>query len=232
MTARIIKANSPRPTSSSEAFNLVDLEQAGADIVSAARREAEEIVRHARAEAVLIREQTFADGERAGHAEGIRNANEKVTRRAEEIANEKIAAQLSTALPALLNAASSLQAERDKWLIRWENTAVQLSVAIAEKLIHRQLVSRPDIASEMITDALQLAAGQPQLIVHLHPDDLAAWGDKASQIVQSFTSCGDATLVPDLTTTRGGCRIETRHGEVDARLETMLRRIAEELVDS
>lgn len=232
MTARIIKAASTPSNSNSEIFNLVDLEQAGADLVSTARREADHLIQKARADAARIREQTFAEAERVGYAEGVRAADEKITRKANEIANEKIAEQLSTALPALLKAATSLQAERDRWLIRWEKAAIQLSVAIAEKLIHRQLYSRPEVASDMIEEALQLAAGQPQLVVHLHPEDLAAWGDKASQIVQSFTSCADATLVPDPTTTRGGCRIETRHGEVDARVETMLQRIAEELIDS
>ena len=51
------------------------------------------------------------------------------------------------------------------------------------------------------------------------------------QIVESLTSCADAKLVPDAQALRGGCRIETRHGEIDARVETMLHRIAEELVD-
>ena len=128
-------------------------------------------------------------------------------------------------------AAESLQAERDRWLIRWEQTAVRLGVVIAEKLIQRQLVARPEIATDMISDALRLAVGQPQLTVYLHPQDLAAWGDRASQIVQSLAACADTTLVPDSETQRGGCRIETRHGEIDARVETMLQRIGEDLVE-
>lgn len=232
MTARIIKSTSPAFAPSSAAFNFVDLEKAGANLVSAAKIEADQILQEAHAEANRIREQALITAERSGFDEGMRQANERIAQRAEQIANELIEARLSTALPSLLDAAASLKAERDKWLVRWENAAIQLSVAIAEKLIRRQLTSRPEIATDMITNSLQAAAGQPQLIVHLHPDDLAAWGEKAAQIVQSFTSCGDATLVPDPTTTRGGCRIETRHGAIDARLETMLHRIADELIDA
>lgn len=128
-------------------------------------------------------------------------------------------------------AAESLQAERDRWLVRWEQTAVRLGVAIAERLLQRQLVSHPEFAAAMISDALRLAAGQPKLTVYLHPDDLSAWGDRASQIVESLTSCADTIFVADPGAMRGGCRIETRHGEIDARIETMLQRIAEELLE-
>ena len=83
----------------------------------------------------------------------------------------------------------------------------------------------------MIAEALELAAGQEKLKVFLHPADLAAWGDRGAQIVESLTACADAILVPDDHCIRGSCRIETRHGEIDARVETMLHRIADELLD-
>ena len=139
--------------------------------------------------------------------------------------------QLETALPALRAAAEALQAERDRWLIRWEQTAVRVGVAIAEKLLKSQIATRPELASGMIADALRLAAGQPRVSVHLHPDDLAAWGDRAPRIVESLTACADSTLIPDPLVARGGCRIQTLHGEIDARVETMLERLAEELIE-
>ena len=231
MSVRIIKANLKSDSSAGEAFNFVDLQRQGEDIVSTARQEAEEILANARRDAVLIREQSLAEARQFGLEEGLLEAANAITRQAAKIAEERVTAQLATALPALRAAAASLQSERDCWLIRWEHAAVRLGVAIAEKLIQRQLVARPEFATEMITDALRLAAGQEKLTVYLHPDDLAAWGDRATLIVQSLTACADTTLVADGESIRGGCRIETRHGEIDARIETMLHRIAEELVD-
>lgn len=231
MTVRIIKAHSSPVTGPGESFNFVDVQRQGNDILSAARRDASEILNQARQDAAQVREQTLIDAHQAGHEQGLRDAEAAITRKADEIAERRIAAQLATALPALRNAAQSLQEERDRWLVRWEQTAIRLSVAIAERLLQRQLTARPEFSTEMIADALRLAAGQPQLTVYLNPEDLAAWGDRAPQIVQSLTACSDTTLVPDDQTERGGCRIETRHGEIDARLETMLHRIADELVN-
>lgn len=226
MSVRIIKAHSAQQSNQSDTFNFVDLKRQSDDILATARREAEDIYARANEQAEQARAEAFL----AGRDEGLAEADQRVTERAQLIAQQLISVQLATALPALRAAAESLQSERDRWLIRWEKVAVRLGVAVAEKLIHRQLTIAPDIAVNMIGNALRLAAGQPQLTVYLHPDDLAAWGDRAPQIIQSLTSCADTTLVPDQQVTRGGCRIETRHGEIDARVETMLHRIAEELV--
>ena len=232
MSIRIIKAHAAQNASPAAAFNLIDVQRQGDEIIASARRAAAEILRVARHDAELIREQTLTEARETGRDEAFRNAEAAIARQADQRAEQQITVQLSTALPALRAAAESLQAERDRWLLRWEQTAVRLGVAIAEKLIQRQLATRPEIATDMISDALRLAAGQPQLTVYLHPDDLAVHGgDRAPQITQSLTACADTTLVPDSDTTKGGCRIETRHGEIDARVETMLHRIAEELVE-
>ena len=231
MSVRIIKAHSTRDPSTGEAFNLVDLQLQKDQLIATAQNEAAEILAMARREADRITRQIVDDARDAARDEGLREANAAIAFEADKIAEQKITNQLMTALPALRHAAESLQSERDRWLIRWEKTAVRLGVAIAEKILHRQLASHPEFATEMIHQALRMAAGQPQLTVYLHPEDLAAWGDRAPQIVQSLTACADATFVSDAGTFRGGCRIETRHGEIDARIETMLHRIAEELVE-
>ena len=231
MNARIIKAHSTHALSTVEGCNFVDLQEQGNQIVAQARRDAEQILDAARNDATQLCEQILSAARDEGRAHGLRGSQVIIAKTATEIAEQQVTDQLATALPALQAAAESLQAERDRWLVRWEQIAVRLGVAIAEKLLQRQLAARPEFATEMISDALRLAAGQPQLTVYLHPDDLSAWGDRAPQIVQSLTACADTTLVPDPHSMRGGCRIETRHGEIDARVETMLHRIAEELVD-
>lgn len=226
-SARIVKAQSVRDFSVRPAFNFVDLRQEADDVVAQARRAADELLDGARRQVEALYSQTRD----AARNEGLSDAYNEIDRRAVEVANQRLNDQLQTALPALKSAAEALQAERDRWLIRWEQTAVRVGVAIAEKLVKSQIATRPELASGMIADALRLAAGQPRVTVHLHPDDLAAWGDQGPRIVESLTACADSTLVSDPRVSRGGCRIETIHGEIDARVETMLERLANELVE-
>ncbi|MEI8379756.1 MAG: FliH/SctL family protein [Planctomycetota bacterium] len=226
-TARIVKAKSVRDLPVRPAFNFADLRQEADDVVAQARQAAAELLANARQEVETLCSQVRDQA----REEGLNEAQAEIYRQADEIARHQLQGQLETALPALRSAAESLQAERDRWLIRWEQTAIRVGVAIAEKLVKTQIATRAELASGMIADALRLAAGQPRVTVHLHPDDLAAWGDQGPRIVESLTACADSTLIADPLVSRGGCRIETTHGEIDARVETMLERLAYELVD-
>ena len=226
-TARIVKAHAARDLATRAAFNFVDLRHEADAVLAQARRAADELLAQARCEVESLHEQTRLGARDAG----LREAQSQIEQHADEMASRRVDVQLETALPALQAAAEALQAERDRWLIRWEQTAVRVGVAIAEKLLKTQIATRPELASGMIAEALRLAAGQPRVTVHLHPDDLAAWGDRAPRIVESLTACADSTLIPDPLVARGGCRIQTQHGEIDARVETMLERLAEELVE-
>ena len=225
--ARIVKAQSVRDLSARPAFNFVDLREEAEHVVAQARHAADELLAAAQQQAAELHERTRA----AAREGGLRDAQAEIEHRAAELAQRQLDDQLQTALPALRAAADALQAERDRWLIRWEQTAVRVGVAIAGKLVKSQIATRPELASGMIADALRLAAGQPRVTVHLHPDDLAAWGDQGPRIVESLTACADSTLIADPRISRGGCRIETIHGEIDARVETMLERLTNELID-
>jgi flagellar assembly protein FliH len=227
-TARIVKAQSVRELSARPAFNFVDLRLEADQVITQAHQTAEQLLVQARQEVASLYEQTRTVAKEAG----LREARVEIQRQAVLLISDRLDEELKTALPALRSAAEALQAERDRWLIRWEQTAVRVGVAIAEKLVKSQISTRPQLAAGMIADALRLAAGQPRITVHLHPDDLAAWGDQGPRIVESLTACADSTLVADPDVSRGGCRIETTHGEIDAQVETMLERLASELTES
>ena len=137
---------------------------------------------------------------------------------------------MDQALPAVAAVAEALRKEGDEWRARWENVAVGVAISIAEKILHTTLKQRPEVAVDMISEALRLSAGHAQVRVQLNPDDVQQLGDQATEIVKTLSACAEAVIVPDKSITRGGCRIETRYGEVDARLETILQRITEELL--
>ena len=59
MSARIIKANSRNDAQSASAFNFVDLQRRGEEIIEEAQCEAEEILAAARLQASALREQAM-----------------------------------------------------------------------------------------------------------------------------------------------------------------------------
>ena len=231
-SSRILKANSIRELGSKVAFNFEDVKRRCDDYVEGARTRAAELLEAARAEAEATGRQAFQEARERGREQGLADADAEIQRRAQLLAEKMTAEKPNTTLPAIQNLSESLVRERDRWLKEWEAAAVHLSVAVAEKLLRRELQARPNIVENVLHEALELAAGTARLRVVLHPDDLELLGEQTAEIAKHLSKCSEVVCVGDASVTRGGCLIETEQGVVDARLETQLERIASELLDS
>ena len=82
------------------------------------------------------------------------------------------------------------------------------------------------------TGRLELAAGCAEVRLRMHPDDLALLGPQVEQLAAELARLGTAQIVPDPNVTRGGCRIETESGLVDATIPTQLDEIRRQLLDT
>ncbi len=229
-STRLLKANSARGLGSKVAFNYDDLRRRCDEHIQQVRRQTRQMIEDAITEADSIHHQALDEAKQSGRREGLRQAEEEIQKRAQELAERMTAEQLRTTLPAMHSAAEALSLERDRWLAEWESAAIRLSVTIAEKLIRHELSIKPEISSETLFKTLELAAGQPQIKLRMHPDDLKLLGNHPEEVIRSMAACGDAAFVADETISRGGCVIETDHGIIDARLETQLERITVELL--
>lgn len=229
-TSRILKASTARDLPQRVAFNFEDLREQAAAELQRARAEAAALIDKARQEAAALKQKLLDDARTEGRQSGLSEAEKQIAQRVEVQVEQRLSEHLQTTLPAVSQVALALQAERDHWLLHWEHTAVSLGVAIAEKLLKTQLAAHPELTTGMLIEALNLAAGQPQLQIHLHPADLTRLGPHAADLVKSITACADPEFIADPAISPGGCRIETQHGSIDARLESMLERITEELL--
>jgi flagellar assembly protein FliH len=229
---RLLKAHDVRGLGSKVVFNFEDLRQRGDAYLDSIRKQIEQMIASAQAEVITLRKSAHDIGFEEGRNDGFKHANEAIEQRARAIAEKTAADGLATALPALKSVAESLAVERDRWIAEWEAIAVRLAAAIAERLVARQLQLNPELAREMIREALQLALGAPRVRVRLNADDAGMLGPQAAEVIRAFAACGEAEIVPDKALARGGCVIETQHGQIDARIETVLGRIVDQLLEN
>ncbi|MBI3864715.1 MAG: hypothetical protein HY290_22790 [Planctomycetia bacterium] len=232
-STRLIKARSSRSgLGTATAFNYDDLRRQCDEFVAQAREQGGRLLAAAATEAEEIRRRAHAEGLAAGHQEGLDSAQNLIEARATEIAAGQTQARLKAVLPAFEEAVRALELERDRWLASWEGAAIGLAAAIAEKILRHELSRRPELGAAAIREALQLAAGQPHVRLHLHPLDLAQLQSCGHEALGRLAAVAEAEFVPDESIAAGGCVIETRHGVIDAQLETQLARIAQELLDT
>jgi flagellar assembly protein FliH len=192
------------------------------------RGQADEYLQTVRQEAAKIVQQAHHD------AEGIRRAAEAAGRKAAEAAaarvlDEKVAKRMETLLPALEQLVSQLHDARGELLRQWERSAVKVITAMSERVIHRKLAAEPGIALDLIEDALQRAVGATDITLHVNPTDYEKIGAQIQQLAASMSRLAPSQIVPDMTISAGGCRVETRFGTIDNQIESQLGRLEQDL---
>jgi flagellar assembly protein FliH len=216
--ASVIKSTLGACTALPIAFNFEDVAQHADRYVDEVQAKAAAIVSDAQKQAAAVTRQAEEQG------------RQSAMRVVEQVFDQKVGQKMETLLPALQRAITELIDAKQSWLRHWEQSAVELSTKIAERVIRRELKQTPQITVELVREALGMAAGSPQVKIALHPTDFETLQGQIERLALEIARTAKAEIVPDETVSPGGCRVETRHGVIDQQIETQLARIAAELI--
>lgn len=226
-----MKRHLPAGQASHLVFTFEDIQQRCDTYKSEIREQCHVMIQEASREADAIRKQAQTDGHSEGYRNGLKQAEEEIAQRSQQLADDLVEQRLSTVLPAVSQLLEEIVRARSECQAEWEEELVELSTAIAGKIIRRRLEVDPESLTGIVQEAVQLAVGQTSLELRLNPGDLEALGDRVRVAVQESARGIDIQLHGDASISAGGCVVVTEHGRIDARIETMLERITEELLD-
>jgi flagellar assembly protein FliH len=107
-----------------------------------------------------------------------------------------------------------------------ESDLVRLAIAIARKILGREITSDPEAIAGVVKASLERLRGQELLRVRLHPDCKA----KVTESLSRF-GASQAEVLGDPGCERGTVIFETTRGNLDASIDTQLREIERGLAD-
>jgi len=154
-----------------------------------------------------------AEGRREGHAQGL------IEGRAHGQA-EGLAAGLAAAsahAEQLLALASTLPAALRRAENELADAILTLALDVARQVVHRTLRAEPEWVLPLVQDLLHAEPalqGEPRLL--LHPDDVAL---VKNSLGNELERAGWQVRADD-SLARGGCRVQSSSGEMDASMET------------
>jgi flagellar assembly protein FliH len=148
----------------------------------------------------------FAQGEKAGAA-------------AAQQETAALAKKLATTLDDLMRV-------RNEMIRHTEKQMVQLALTIARRVVHREVSIDANLLVTMMRVALERVSDAARVTVRLNPVDHQSVisgqaGAAASEQV---------TLTADGRIPRGGCRVESEYGEIDAGVDAQIQEIARALL--
>jgi flagellar assembly protein FliH len=220
--ATIIRKDSPRETPSGRtvqpvAFSFSDMRGQASDYLGTVRSEAAKIVQQAHQQAEQIRRQAEVAGRKAAEAA------------IERVLDERVGKRMETLLPALETLMTEMNNTKARLLNRWEQSALKVATAIAERIIRREVAQDSRITLDLIRDSLRLAAGMTDISLHISPTDYENLGTQITRLAETVGHLAPTSIVADPDVTPGGCCVKTKFGEIDQQIESQLRRIEEEL---
>ncbi|MBN1345968.1 MAG: hypothetical protein JXQ73_24975 [Phycisphaerae bacterium] len=229
--AGVIKANEmARPGKRHTGFELGDFIVEGRQIIQVARAKADQMLVETRAEAERLKTQAAEKGYGQGYQRGIEEGQADGHRQA----LEKASAEFEARHVQLASACESLFREVDRrkrdLLMTANRDLIVLAVAIAERVTKRIGVVDRRAVTDNLLGVIDLVGRTSDLVVEVNPADAETLEKFAASLVARRGELEHVEVRENDQVDPGGCIVRTRAGEIDARLETQLQRIAEELV--
>jgi flagellar biosynthesis/type III secretory pathway protein FliH len=126
----------------------------------------------------------------------------------------------------------SLERSRRDLCVRLEEEMLALTVRMAEKVIHREILANRSSVISVLSAALKEVKEDERILVRVSPPDLMAVQEVLPELVEQLGVVGRLSLQEDPDVSPGGCVIETDRCEVDARVEKVLQKLEEALANS
>jgi flagellar assembly protein FliH len=118
-------------------------------------------------------------------------------------------------------------AERESYYRRVEAEVVQLALAVARKILHREAQLDPQMLAGIVRITLEKLDAGTSVHLYVHPSEAADW--------RHYFACRTDAPAPEVhedpALLAGACRIETSLGTTEAGLEVQLKEIETGLLD-
>ena len=157
----------------------------------------------------------YSDGVAKGLAEGQKAGFESAAKKNEPV------------LKSFQEALLQLQNLRQETYQRIEREVVDLALAIARKVICREVELNREVIVCVAREALAKIEDPGKIRIKMNPSDLQFLEEAKYQLSDLIAHIDNATLIAEDSIQSGGCVIETNSGEIDARVEAQLRAIEE-----
>jgi len=150
----------------------------------------------------------WTEGFQQGYDEGLRLATQEQQ-------------EISTRLGALLH---DVAADNEELVRALETQVIELTLAVAEKVIAREAKTDPQVILSVVRSALSEIHDATELRIHVNPDDYPLLETRWQEMLPRSVA-ERSELTPDDLVERGGVVVETRIGYVDSQLKTRLNQV-------
>jgi len=211
MSSKILDADDSRPVSPLSLRKVGNISQEGL-------RRAPEVERQFALQIEQIQQR---------HDQNVRDAHATGIREGEAAGRNRALADMQPVMERLIHTIDELAQTRANLRREAESDMVKLSLAIAKRVMRRELAVDPDALHGLVLAALEKLQGQDLCRVKVHPSHAAT----IKGALQKTVSASAVDVIPDASCEIGTVIFETQRGNLDASVDSQLQEIERGLVD-
>lgn len=224
----ILKQQSTRPLiRDAIVLDLGDLGRQAAKLRAAAEAKAQRILDDAKAEAEAIiaaahqqgYDTGFAQGQAAGQEAGHQDGHAKALAEGTTLIKQSTTGFMAVA--------QQWDQHRDQLDREARQAVLTFAIKLARKLTHRIVETDASVVVDQVGAALSRVLEPTDVVIRIHPDDRPTLREALPDLLAGVSHLNHVTLQDDPDVGRAGCVLSFNGGEVDATLDTQMRRIVE-----
>lgn len=208
-------------------LDLGDLGRQAARLQAAAESKARKIIADAEQEAARLIEEARTKGLMEGRNEGVQRGIKEGREQGHKEALQQMTPQLQQLHEAWTLTLHEWQGQREAIEREARQSIVDISLVVAEKLVNRIIEVDASVIVDQVDQALSFILQPMDVMVKISPRDRAALDEALPQLRGEFAHLKNIILVEDAGLSPGGCVVTYGQGQIDASIETQLRRLVE-----
>ena len=166
-------------------------------------------------------EESAQSREQTAYQRGRQEAEEQNAKRLGQLRQEMAESQQARAVELMTELNRTVNGQLAEMFKALEKHVVLLAAESAIKLTSGIPISA-DLIEAHVREAMSMVEQETEIAVRLHPEDLALLETHQSALLNQNGTTPVLRLRPDPKISRGGCILETKFGELDARRETKI----------
>jgi flagellar assembly protein FliH len=155
-------------------------------------------------------------------------AYENGRREGERALNEQLIHQRNETIEIQRGILESLQRTLPQIAREAESVMIEIALESAKKIVAGMPIDAA-VVEATVREALRQAEDTAEIVIQLHPEDLALLRQHQSPLLDGLPEAGPLRFVHSTEVSRGGCIIQTRFGLIDARRETKIEQLRQSL---
>jgi len=132
--------------------------------------------------------------------------------------------QATPLLSALAEALAGIEALRGEIAERVERDAVELAIALAERIVAGALDVAPERVLDVVRGALRRVTDRQRVTVIVNPEDAELVSAHLAELRGELGGIEEAAVQADRRVARGGALVKTVEGTIDAQIQSQLER--------